>query len=87
MNPTTTGQISYTSDNLFGFNTVLFDGVKSNCSANGIKLWVAVGGADVNHARSARLSGVAANATYRSNFVTALVNFAITNGLEGIDMD
>jgi GH18 family chitinase len=87
MNPTSTGNISYTSDALFGFNTSIFDAVKAKCNQNGVKLWIAIGGADNANERSARLNLVAGNSTYRSTFITAIVNFAITHNLEGIDVD
>jgi GH18 family chitinase len=87
MNPTTTGTISYTTDALFGFNASIFDAVKAKCNQNGVNLWIAIGGADNGEQRSARLNAVTGNSTYRSTFITAIVNFAITHNLEGIDVD
>jgi len=87
INPTSTGNLSFTTDNIFGFNQTIFDAVKSSCKAKGVRLHLVVGGADLSNQRSARLSSVCANSTYRATFVSALVNFAKTNGLAGIEVD
>ncbi|MFN3405647.1 MAG: glycosyl hydrolase family 18 protein [Cytophagaceae bacterium] len=76
--------------NVFGFDAAVFANVKAKCKpavSTGPNLWISVGGADNGNLRRARLSSVCANATYRNNLVTDLVNFAITHNLYGIDFD
>lgn len=87
MNPTSTGNISYGSDIYFGFDTYIFDQVKTKCQQNGVRMHLVIGGADVPENRSKRLSAVCGNATYRATFVAAIVNFAKTNNMAGIEVD
>jgi len=87
MNPTTTGGLSSDGTALYGFDYTVFDAVKTKCKQNNVKLHIAIGGADAADTRSARLSSVCGNDTYRAAFVTNIVNFAKTHGLAGIDVD
>lgn len=87
MNPTPTGEISTGTDIYFGFDSYIFDQVKTKCQQNGVRLHLVIGGADVYNKRSTRLSDVCKNSTYMARFVAAIVNFAKTNGLAGIEID
>ena len=87
MNPTTTGAISTGSDIYFGFDSYIFDQVKTKCQQNGVRLHMVIGGADVYNYRSSRLSAVCGNSTYRATFVAAIVNFAKTHNLAGVEVD
>lgn len=88
INPNTNGTLNLNNtDATFGFDNNKFVVVKAGAQSNGVKLWIAVGGADAGEQRSARLQSICANATYRANLVSDLVSFAITHGLEGIDLD
>lgn len=87
MNPTTTGTISTGSDIYYGFDSFVFDQVKTKCQQNGVRLHMVIGGADVNSYRSSRLSSVCGNANYRATFVAAIVDFAKKNNLAGIEVD
>jgi hypothetical protein len=61
----------------------VFDAIKANCSANGVRLWVAIGGWGL----SGNFSGVAGNAARRATLAQACRNLCITHGLAGIDID
>ena len=77
INPTADGSvIPLTATELGRFNIV-----KQKAKDNGVKFGISVMGAE------SIFSAVAKNPTTRTNFVTNLVNFAKTNGLDGIDMD
>lgn len=88
INPNTDGSLNQVNtDATFGFDMTKFTVVKSNCASKNVKLWIALGGADDNNLRRDRLNSVCANSTYRAKLVSDLVSFAITHGLEGIDID
>ncbi|HEY9045683.1 MAG TPA: glycosyl hydrolase family 18 protein [Ohtaekwangia sp.] len=53
--------------------------------ANGVKVLIAVGG--WNDGNDSGFESLAANATYRTNFVNNLVNFVNQYGLDGVDID
>jgi len=57
----------------------------SSGHANGVKVLIAVGG--WNNGDDGAFESLAANATYRTNFVNALVSFVNQYGLDGVDMD
>jgi chitinase len=57
----------------------------SSGHANGVKVLIAVGG--WNNGDDGAFEALAANATYRTNFVNALVGFVNQYGLDGVDMD
>ncbi len=61
----------------------VFNAIKANCTANGVRLWVAIGGWDL----SGNFSGVAGNATRRTALANACLNLCNTHGLAGIDID
>src|SRR5690606_19715791 len=61
----------------------LFNPLRTNCIANGVRLWIAVGGWGL----SGNFSGVAADPVKRSNFATSCLNLCTTYGLAGIDID
>lgn len=75
------------SDAVFGYDAITFDAVKARCNANGVRLHISIGGADAGYLRAARLKDIARNATARTNFATQVVNYAIANGLAGINLD
>ncbi|MFT6745841.1 MAG: GH18 family chitinase [Glaciecola sp.] len=88
INPNTNGTLNLNNtDATFGFDNNKFVTIKAGASSNNVKLWIALGGADDGELRSARLNSVCANNTYRASLVGDLVSFAITHGLEGIDLD
>lgn len=61
----------------------LFNQIKTNCTANGVRLWVAIGGWGL----SGNFPGVAGNATRRATLASACLNLCTTHGLAGIDID
>lgn len=90
INPNANGSLKtngYATDQLFGFDNNKFTVVKDGCQANGVNLWISLGGADGPEQRSARLNSVSGNTTYLNTMVTDLVAFCITNGLYGISVD
>lgn len=50
---------------------------------NNVKVWICVGGAS----RSINFGTVIANSQYRATFITQLMQFSLTNGFNGIDLD
>ncbi|MDF2455146.1 MAG: C-terminal target protein, partial [Cytophagaceae bacterium] len=77
-------------DAVFGFDAARFTTTKGYCkpiSATGPKLWISVGGADPGGQRKARFTTVCSNAGTRTVLVNALVAFAQTHNLAGIDID
>lgn len=89
INPDANGNLieSNPSDATFGFDMNKFIVIKDGSAANNVKLWIALGGADASNLRRARLSSVCNNTSSRGNLVSDLVNFAITHGCYGIDID
>lgn len=79
--------ITTAGDATFGFDYNKFITVRDAAATNNVKLWIALGGADASELRSARLSSVSNNSTYRAKLVSDLVSFAITHGCYGIDID
>ncbi len=75
------------SDAVFGFDAITFDAVKAKCTANGVRLHISIGGADAGYQRAARLKTIARSTTATNTFATQLVNYAINNGLAGINLD
>jgi GH18 family chitinase len=69
------------------FSMTNFLTVKANCATYGTNLSISIGGADAANARAGRLDSVCGNTTYRATLVSALVSFALTNNLYGIDVD
>ena len=69
------------------FSMTNFLTVKANCASYGTKLSISLGGADAGNQRSARLDAVCGNATSRTTLINALVSFATTHNLYGIDVD
>ncbi len=61
----------------------LFTPLKNNCTTNGVRLWIAIGGWGL----SGNFSSVAANTTKRNTLATACLNLCTTYGLAGIDID
>jgi hypothetical protein len=61
----------------------LFNQLKTNCAANGVRLWIAIGGWGL----SGNFPGVAANATRRATLASQCLNLCTTHGLAGIDID
>ncbi|MBX9850646.1 MAG: T9SS type A sorting domain-containing protein [Cytophagaceae bacterium] len=61
----------------------VFNAVKANCTANGVRLWLAIGGWGL----SGNFSGVAGNATRRTTLANASLSMCTTHGLAGIDID
>jgi len=61
----------------------LFNAIRTNCTSNGVRLWVAIGGWGL----SGNFSGVAADATKRTTLANACLNLCSTYGLAGIDID
>jgi chitinase len=53
--------------------------------ARGVKVLIAVGG--WNNGDDSGFESLAANSTYRNNFVTTLINFVNQYGLDGVDID
>ncbi|MFY0255342.1 glycosyl hydrolase family 18 protein [Chitinophaga sp. 30R24] len=53
--------------------------------ANNVKVLISVGG--WNDGDDSGFEGLAANSTYRNNFVTNIVNFVNQYGLDGVDID
>jgi hypothetical protein len=53
--------------------------------ARGVKVLIAVGG--WNNGDDSGFESLAANSTYRNNFVNALINFVNQYGLDGVDID
>lgn len=90
INPDADGSLitnGYASNQTFGFDNNKFTVVKDGCQANGVNLWISLGGADGPEQRSARLNSVSGNPTYLNTMVTDLVAFCISNGLYGISVD
>ena len=89
INPNTNGTLiqSNPGDAVFGFDYNKFVTVKAGCQSNGVNLWIALGGADPAEQRSSRLQTVCASSSSRATLVSELVNFAITHGCYGIDID
>ncbi|MFQ3575223.1 MAG: glycosyl hydrolase family 18 protein [Cytophagales bacterium] len=89
INANTNGTLITTnpSDAVFGFDPITFDAVKVRCQQNNVRLHISVGGADKDYQRAQRLRDISRNATARSTFATAIVNFAINNNLAGINLD
>ena len=89
INPNTNGTLNQTSSGgaEYAFDMTKFTVIRDQAAANNVKLWIALGGADSGNDRAARLKSVCSNTTYRANLVSDLVNFAITHGCEGIDID
>lgn len=89
VNPNANGTLNLTNTNapLYNWDNNRFLTCKNNAIANNVNLWVAVGGADDNEYRSARLNSVSGNATYRANFVADLVQLAEDENLYGLAMD
>jgi GH18 family chitinase len=57
----------------------------SSSHANGVKILIAVGG--WNDGNDSGFESLAANATYRTNFVNNLINFVNQYSLDGVDID
>ena len=77
VNPTGNGSvIALTTTETTRFNTV-----KAKAQANNVKFGISVMGAETTFAT------IAASSTARTNFVNNIVNFAKTNGLDGVDID
>jgi chitinase len=77
INPTADGSVlPLTVTELSRFNTV-----KAKAKANNVKFGISIMGAE------SIFAAIAASTTARANFVTNLVAFAKTNGLDGMDMD
>ncbi|MBW8683801.1 glycosyl hydrolase family 18 protein [Chitinophaga rhizophila] len=57
----------------------------SSGHANGVKVLIAIGG--WNNGDDSAFETLAANATYRTNFVNAVMSFVNQYGLDGVDMD
>ncbi|TKC12632.1 hypothetical protein FA048_03160 [Pedobacter polaris] len=77
VNPTGDGSvIALTTTENTRFNTV-----KAKAQANNVKFGISVMGAETIFAT------IAASSTARNNFVNNVVNFAKTNGLDGVDID
>jgi hypothetical protein len=57
----------------------------STAHANGVKVQISVGG--WNNGDDSHFETLAANATYRTNFVNNLVSFVSQYGLDGVDID
>lgn len=57
----------------------------SSGHANGVKVLIAIGG--WNNGDDGAFESLAANATYRTNFVNTVMNFVNQYGLDGVDMD
>jgi GH18 family chitinase len=53
--------------------------------ANGVKVLIAVGG--WNNGNDGAFESLAANATYRNNFVNSMINMVNQYGLDGVDID
>ncbi len=89
INPSTTGSLIKTSsgDANFDFDASKFTVVKDAAAAKGTNLWLALGGADASGLRSARLSSVCSNSTYRTTLATELVAYANSFGCYGISID
>jgi GH18 family chitinase len=90
INPNWDGSLKttgYYSDPVFGFDMNKFTIIKDGCANAGTNLWVALGGADKDHARDNRLGDVSANSTYRVKLATDLVTFCENNGVYGISVD
>lgn len=89
INPDWDGTLNTTASGgaSFAFEMTKFVQVRDGSAANNVKLWIAVGGADPSNARASRLSDVCVNSGYRAKLVSDLINFAITHGLYGFDID
>ncbi|RAV99470.1 glycosyl hydrolase family 18 protein [Pseudochryseolinea flava] len=57
----------------------------STAHANGVKVLIAVGG--WNNGNDNAFESLAANATYRTNFVNSMINMVNQYGLDGVDID
>ena len=63
-------------------NLSLFNYLKTKCTANSVRLWLAVGGAGSGGNFSS-----AVNATNRATFASSCLSMCTTYGLAGIDID
>jgi chitinase len=66
-------------------NPAKLQSLVSTAHANGVKVLISVGG--WNNGDDSAFEQFAANATYRSNFTTNIVNFVSQYGLDGADID
>ncbi|HEY8402126.1 MAG TPA: glycosyl hydrolase family 18 protein, partial [Cytophagaceae bacterium] len=88
INPNTDGTLQKSpGDALFGWDETTFQTVKSLCKSNGVKIYVSIGGADAGYQRAARLYQVCNDPVTRNTFITSILNFANSEGLDGIDID
>lgn len=89
MNPNTNGTIikTPTNDAAFSWNSNRFTTAKNKCQANGVSLWVGVGGQDDQHRRADRLNSVCGNNSYRATFTQQLIDYAKNNGAFGVIID
>ena len=91
INPDLSGNlITYTlnpSSAPFDFEMSKFIEAKAHCKTYNVRLHIAIGGADAGNLRDARLATVCGAAGTRGVLVAALLKFAITHELAGIDVD
>jgi len=73
-----------TSGVLTGVNSSDIATVVNKAHANNVKVLISIGGAGAN---AGTYRTLLSNSTNRTNFVNNLVNYAVTNNLDGIDVD
>lgn len=66
-------------------NPTKLQSLVSTAHANNVKVLISVGG--WNNGDDSGFEGLAANGTYRNNFVTNMINFVNQYGLDGVDID
>ncbi|HEY9262418.1 glycosyl hydrolase family 18 protein [Chitinophaga sp.] len=66
-------------------NPTKLQSLVSTAHANNVKVLISVGG--WNDGNDSGFEGLAANSTYRNNFVTNMINFVNQYGLDGVDID
>jgi GH18 family chitinase len=66
-------------------NAAKLQSLVSTAHSNGVKVGISVGG--WNNGDTTAFESLAANSTYRTNFVNNLVNFVTQYGLDGVDID
>lgn len=66
-------------------NPAKLQSLVSTAHANNVKVLISVGG--WNNGDDSGFEGLAANSTYRNNFVTNMINFVNQYGLDGVDID